>query len=171
MQKCTGCKHLYKKFNTCLNKQCFKNGNAQILKHTDTEYFQLDICIKNNYFEKGKSIENATERNSKFNAKKVVIDGITFDSTSEGNRYSQLKLLERAGKIKNLQLQPKFPLKLDKKERYYIADFEYYEVETNKEVVEDVKGVKTPVYKLKKARFLELYPQYDFREVYDISIR
>ena len=41
----------------------------------------------------------------------------------------------------------------------------YFEKETGKTVVEDVKGVKTPVYKLKKVRFLHLYPQYDFREI------
>lgn len=169
-QSCKGCKHLYKKLNTCLNPLCFTNKKAQILKHTDTEYFRLDACIENNYFEKGtNSLTNETHRHSKFNAKKIVIDGITFDSISEGKRYSELKLLEKAGKIKDLKLQPKFPLLLDEKNRFYIADFQYIEVDTGKEVVEDVKGVKTPVYKLKKARFLNLYPQYDFREVYQIN--
>lgn len=165
---CKGCKHLHKKYNACLNSKCFKNGRAQILKHTEKDHFPLEICLKNKYYEKGTTPLNSDDkrgRYSKYNAKKTVVDNIKFDSKSEANRYCELKLLEKSGQIKNLKLQPKFPLHLDDKNRFYIADFQYFEVKTGKDVVEDVKGVKTPVYKLKKARFLNLYPQYDFREI------
>ena len=51
-------------------------------------------------------------RRGKYNARKVEIDGITFDSLKEANRYSELKLLEKAGLIKDLTLQPRFNLKV-----------------------------------------------------------
>ena len=74
-------------------------------------------------------------RYSKYNARKITIDGITFDSLKEAARYKELKLLERAGEITDLELQPKFVL-LDgfyyegKKEREvsYVADFKYYKI-------------------------------------------
>ncbi len=47
---------------------------------------------------------------SKYKAKKIIVDGITFDSKKEANHYCELKLLERAGKIKNLQLQVPYEL-------------------------------------------------------------
>jgi len=60
-----------------------------------------------------------------------------------------LRLLERAGEISNLELQPKFPITVNgTKVCTYIADFAYF---TPKEkIVEDVKGVLTPMYRLKK---------------------
>lgn len=95
---------------------------------------------------------------SKYHAKKVNYDGITFDSTKEFNRYKELKLLERQKIIKDLQLQVPFIL-IDKSEYgrsiRYIADFTYYE--NDKFVVEDVKGYRTDVYKLKKRLFEERY--------------
>lgn len=88
---------------------------------------------------------------SKYNSRKTVIDGIKFDSVKEANRYAELKLMERAGLISHLQRQVKFEL-IPKcgKERSstYIADFVYQE--NGSTVVEDVKGVKTPEYILKR---------------------
>ena len=103
-------------------------------------------------------------RHSKYNARKITIDGITFDSIKEAARYKELKLLERAGEIKDLELQPKFVL-LDsfyyggKKEREisYVADFKYYDKAKSKIIVEDVKGFKTDVYKIKRKLFLSMY--------------
>ena len=93
---------------------------------------------------------------SKYRAVKVVIDGIKFDSKKEGARYNQLKLLERAGKIKDLKLQPRFDLIInDCKCGFYKADFDY--VENGKRVIEDVKGMKTPVYNLKKKLIKAIY--------------
>lgn len=95
---------------------------------------------------------------NKYNAKKTVVDGITFDSKKEAKRYGELLLLQRAGVISNLQLQ--VPYILINKSKYgraikYVADFVYYE---NKQiVVEDVKGIRTPVYRLKKRLFEEKY--------------
>ena len=86
---------------------------------------------------------------SKYRNVKSVVDGITFDSKAEAKRYMELKLLERAGEIENLTLQPKFDCVIDgKKVCSYRADFSYFTRE--KRVVEDVKGYKTSVYKLKK---------------------
>ena len=109
---------------------------------------------------------------SKYKAKKVIVDGITFDSKKEARRYQELKLLERAGVIKDLSLQPNFLLQdkfkyKGKTERKieYIADFQYYIIKDKKWVIEDVKGFKTDVYKLKKKLFLKKYGEdYDFVE-------
>ena len=92
----------------------------------------------------------------KYHNKKVVIDGINFDSIKEGNYYLKLKLLEKAGKIKDLKLQVPFVLletftrgeKTYRKTKY-IADFTYYD-EKNKLHVIDVKGFRTKEYELKK---------------------
>lgn len=101
---------------------------------------------------------------SKYGAKPVIIDGIRFASTKEGNRYSELRLLERAGVITQLDIQPKFPLSIDGKHICnYLGDFVYFE--NNARVVEDVKGVKTPVYRLKRKMLLACYPGIDHREV------
>ena len=86
---------------------------------------------------------------TKYKAKKTVIDNITFDSKKEAGRYLDLKLLYMSDQIKKLKCHPCFPFKYDDKVMFkYYADFEYYE--NDEYIVEDVKGVKTPVYKLKK---------------------
>lgn len=100
---------------------------------------------------------------SKYHSKKVNVNGIDFDSKKEAARYRELVLLERAGRIQNLQTQVKFVLIPAQYERYerispktgkrlqdgvraiekeisYIADFVY--TENGKRVVEDVKGYK-----------------------------
>ena len=109
----------------------------------------------------------------KYNAKKTVVDGITFDSRKEAERYKELKALERVGKIDKLELQPRFVLmdgfryegKAIRKIEY-VADFLYRDLSTYELVVEDVKGVKTDVYKLKKKLFLKRYgDEYRLEEV------
>lgn len=99
---------------------------------------------------------------SKYRNKKVMIDNILFDSKREANYYTYLKLLEKSGKIKNLELQKKFILqgkfKLNGKsirEISYIADF-VYEDEKGIHVV-DTKGYRTDVYKIKKKLFMKKY--------------
>ncbi|MDU4209175.1 MAG: DUF1064 domain-containing protein [Finegoldia magna] len=110
---------------------------------------------------------------SKYKAKKTTVDGIKFDSKREANRYCELKLLEKAKEIRNLVLQPRFLLQdefFDKnevkhKKIEYVADFMYID-KCGKTIVEDVKGVLTDVYKLKKKMFLKIYDEYyDFREI------
>ena len=111
------------------------------------------------------------KRRSKYgNRKTTSSDGKTFDSAREAKRYEELKLLLRGGKIKNLQLQPRFLLQ-DKFKRggktyrkiEYVADF-MYEKDDGAVVVEDVKGMKTDIYKLKKKLFLAKYP-FEFFEI------
>lgn len=85
----------------------------------------------------------------KYRNKKTEVDGIIFDSKAESRRYCELKLLEKAGEITDLKLQPRFDCFInEKKICAYFADFEYYIGE--KRIVEDVKGFKTQVYRLKK---------------------
>ena len=112
-------------------------------------------------------------RYSKYNAKKTVVDGIEFDSIREAERYRELKLLERGKEIRNLVLQPRFLLQdkfVDKhgkthRKIEYVADFLYIDKD-DKAIVEDVKGVLTDVYKIKKKLFLKIYDdQYEFREI------
>ena len=108
----------------------------------------------------------------KYNARKVTIDGHRFDSKREAERYGELKLLERAGEIRDLELQPRFTLQdsfIRKGKRYreidYIADFVYQDAEGNR-IVEDVKGMKTEVYKIKRKMFIKRHGEfYEHREV------
>lgn len=86
---------------------------------------------------------------SKYRNVKTVVDGMQFDSKKEAARYGQLKLLQRAGKISDLRLQPKFDIVVcGTKICKYIADFEY--IENGIAIVEDVKGKRTREYILKK---------------------
>ena len=102
---------------------------------------------------------------SKYHAKKIKWEGQTFDSKKEFNRYLELRLLERAGKIKNLERQVKIPLLPSQKDENgkvieravtYIADFVYFDTEQNKTIVEDAKGMKTKEYILKRKMLLYL---------------
>ena len=109
---------------------------------------------------------------NKYNNKKVVVDGIKFDSKKEANRYIELKLLEKAGSIQDLELQPAFELipsfkKNGKtyKSTKYIADFCYYDTKKLKYVVEDTKGYLTETYKLKKKLFEYKYKDLEIKEL------
>lgn len=98
-------------------------------------------------------------KKSKYGAVKTEIDGIKFDSKHEASRYRELRLLEQAGEITNLHLQ--VPFELIPKSKYgmpirYIADFVYND-KNNEQIVEDAKGVKTPVYRLKRRMMEEKY--------------
>lgn len=93
-------------------------------------------------------------RTSKYHAKKTTVDGITFDSKREANRYLTLKSMEEDGAIEDLRRQVRYELvpAFDVDGRhyrpvYYVADFVYRE--DGHKVIEDVKGMKTDVYKLK----------------------
>lgn len=117
---------------------------------------------------------------TKYGAKKTEVDGFVFDSRAEARRYGELKLLEKAGEITEIELQPQFPCTVNGKHVCtYIADFRYIKhgivdvsapdpnsygreikVGTKKGmtiVVEDVKGMKTPMYILKKKLVEALY--------------
>lgn len=97
---------------------------------------------------------------NKYHNKKVTVDNYVFDSIAESKRYKELCLLEKANKIKSLELQPKFELQeafTKNGKRYkaitYTADFMYLNVEKNCIVVEDVKGFETKEFKLKQKMF------------------
>lgn len=99
-------------------------------------------------------------KKSKYHAQKTVLDGIKFDSKKEANRYAELKLMERAGLIKGLQRQVRFELipsfDVDGKHyrpTTYVADFVYTDVKSGKQVVEDCKGFRTDIYRLKAKMF------------------
>src|SRR5262245_16320678 len=92
-------------------------------------------------------------RRGKYAAKPTVVDNIRFASKKEANRYSELKLLERAGAIRGLQLQVKYPLKVHGLlVCSYVADFNYDEQLHGVwfRVVEDTKGYRTREYQIKK---------------------
>lgn len=103
------------------------------------------------------------------------VDGIKFASAAESRRYSELRLLVRAGAITDLTLQPRYeiiPKYINAKGRkvqaaYYVADFNYYDTTEGEYVIEDVKRPQTAtaVYKLKKKLFEYRYPDKTIIEV------
>lgn len=119
---------------------------------------------------------------NKYGNRKVVIDGILFDSQREANRWCELSLLQRAGAIRNLERQVKFELipaqyevfarysgktekrlkdgkRLVEKACTYIADFTYEQRsgDTWEKVVEDAKGCRTEVFRIKKKLMLYVH--------------
>ena len=101
---------------------------------------------------------------SKYGNRKTVIDGIDFDSQHEATRWLELKYMERAKLIYDLQRQVPFVLiptqrdevsgKVLERECKYIADFTYRDIKTGRLTVEDAKGCKTELYRLKKKLML-----------------
>lgn len=86
---------------------------------------------------------------NKYRNRKTVVDGLTFDSAREAQRYFELKILQRNGLISDLRRQVKYSLEVNgKKVCDYIADFVY--VRDGAEIVEDSKGFRTEVYILKR---------------------
>ena len=120
---------------------------------------------------------------NKYFNKKVTINGESFDSKKEAKRYQELLLLQRAGKISNLQRQVRYeliPAQYQTYERYskkgerlkdgvelierkveYVADFVYTLTDTGENVVEDVKGYKSgaayDMFKLKRKLMLAIH--------------
>lgn len=113
---------------------------------------------------------------SKYHAEKVTIDGETFDSRREARRWTDLRLLERAGEIRDLRRQVKYiliptqreepiitktgkekPGRVIEKECSYLADFVYQDARTGETIVEDAKGFRTEVYRIKKKLMLYVH--------------
>lgn len=95
-------------------------------------------------------------RQNKYRAIPTIEDGIRFASKREARRYRELKMAERGGLITNLELQPKFEMVVNgHKICTYRADFVYFE--DGIRTVEDSKGHRTQVYKLKKKLMKALY--------------
>ena len=117
-------------------------------------------------------------KRSKYGAKKTELDGIVFDSQREASRWAELRLLEKAGEISHLERQPKFllfgshgPVVIRSKgfpngrRAKWIGDFAYFCTKRNKRICEDVKGVRTPMFILKKAVVLACYPGLESVEI------
>ena len=164
------CKAAFKRKPEASNK--FKAGNKEDAKaknklggsHSQMQRSRLVIRT-------GSSERGDLMRRSKYGNKKVTVNGMTFDSKKEFNRWNVLQGLQEAGKIKNLQRQVKFllipsqrewymdgfkkmPGKLIERECSYKADFVYIDTATGKTVVEDTKGAKTPDYIIKRKMML-----------------
>jgi hypothetical protein len=119
------------------------------------------------------------KRKSKYGNRKVTHDGITFDSVKEYNRYLVLRAKQAAGIISHLETQPKFKLYgrngapvLIRSARYkngrhavWKGDFAYFCSERNKRICEDVKGVRTQVFILKRAIVEACYPGLEIVEI------
>lgn len=85
-----------------------------------------------------------------------VVDGFTFDSRLEAKRYGELKLLEKAGEICRLKMQTRWDLQVNNVHiAYYFSDFDY--LEAGKLVVEDCKGLETPVFRIKAKMLFAQY--------------
>lgn len=96
------------------------------------------------------------KRGTKYRNEPVEIDGIRFASKAEGRRYQELKLLQRAGEISELRLQPDYKLQVNGHAICtYRGDFSYL-TKTGLPVTEDVKGIETPVFKVKARLFRAL---------------
>ena len=100
---------------------------------------------------------------NKYKNKKTIVDGIVFDSKHEAECWCQLKLLERCGLISDLKRQVPFELIAPRRINgkavrgvYYVADFVYKNAD-GETVVEDAKGYRTDVYRLKKRAMLLLH--------------
>lgn len=97
---------------------------------------------------------------NKYRNKRTLLDGILFDSKKEASRYGQLKLGELGGVVRNLRVQVPYKLKVNGQLICtYRADFVYEDKfgRNWKEIVEDVKGVKTRDYVLKRKLMKAIY--------------
>lgn len=138
------------------------------LQQLKDEGYELDTNSRRGFraVKTGKSKADSPKKN-KYGAVKTEIDGITFDSKREGRRYIQLKRMELAGLINNLEvnanLSPKIEFVFERdgiKFGSYQPDFKYHE--NGNEIIEDAKGKKTKAY-ITKRRLM--------KEMYGISIR
>lgn len=94
--------------------------------------------------------KKSDKKANKYGAQRVTIQGIPFDSKAEAKRYLQLKAMEQAGEISNLEIQVEFPLvpaqNVDGRKEQgvkYVADFRYIRVRDGRSIVEDVKSAPT----------------------------
>lgn len=113
-----------------------------------------------------------SKKEHKYKAEPMVVDGIKFPSTKEANYYCDLKLLKRAGVIKDFDRQVPFVLQPGYRQKdgkaivaiKYYADFVLTYPDGHQKVVE-IKGYKTDVYNLKKKMLFYKYPDIEFEEI------
>lgn len=95
---------------------------------------------------------------NKYRAIKTEVDGILFHSRKESHRYLQLKMLLKQGYIKDLECQPCYEIVVNHiKVCKVILDFRYVSTATNKEIIEDVKGMDTALSRIKRKLLKALY--------------
>lgn len=107
---------------------------------------------------------------SKYHNRKTTVEGYTFDSVAESRRYSALRLMQMGGAISGLTVHPVYVLQDTFKQNgrtyraiTYEADFAYFE--NGRIVVEDLKGFRTEVFRIKEKLFRKLYPHLELRIV------
>jgi hypothetical protein len=101
---------------------------------------------------------------SKYGSRRTTVDGVTFDSAKEATRWGELVMMQKAGHISGLRRQVSYDLVVNgHKVATYRADFVYADA-SGLDVVEDVKGFRTPVYRLKRRLMLACHGA-DVREV------
>ncbi len=95
-----------------------------------------------------------SKKRNKYGAKPTTVDGISFDSKGEAQRFSDLKLLQRAGKIERLVCHPSYDIAINNFPICTVElDFNYWDAEKKRTVYEDFKGsdvTKTPISRLKR---------------------
>lgn len=144
------CPYLIQNLGCCIRPE-LNNRVKKLMRVKDTEYF---------FKECDKEFEN-TKKKNKYQAKKVEVDGILYDSQLEYERFCELSVLQKAGEISELQYHKRYVLinkNKNGREIAYEADFVYKDKD-GKTIVEDVKSkpTKTRLYALKKRLMLERY--------------
>ena len=131
------------------------------MRITEDEY--MEYQRKN----KGGNIYEPIKKKSKYNNKRIRVDGILFDSKLEADYYSELKIQLQAGVIKGFCRQPEFVLIAgfaDRKPVTYRADFIVFNLDGTAEVI-DTKGIETEVFKIKEKQFYEKFPHLELKIV------
>ena len=132
-----------------------------------------EVIARNPQLQELAKIKDGPGKN-KYNAKRTTIDGITFDSAKEANRYQELLMLERSGQISGLRRQVRYELQAGfvgmtgkwVRPICYVADADYWE--QGGHVVEDTKSPATrkiKSYQIKRKMFEAKFRDIEFREV------
>lgn len=99
-----------------------------------------------------------TAKRNKFGAIRTTVDGITFDSKHESIRYQSLKVLRALGKIKDIELQPTYPIVINGIPICKVKlDFRYFDKDIKDIVIEDAKGKDLPMSRLKRKLVEAMY--------------
>lgn len=142
--------HLISEYGVC-NHPKYK-GNAQRLQKRGKGFVRLPDC------------DGPAKKpgKTKYNNKKVTVDGVEYDSQDEYGRFRELQLMEQAGLIKNLRYHERYILFKKSKwgrEIAYEPDFVYETTDSGETIVEDFKcaATKTRLYRLKKRMMAEFF--------------
>ncbi len=151
---------------------CFYSSRSLVLYHE-----RLKAYVTQNIISDFKLPEISDASNNKYNAKKVIIDGITFDSINESKFYLACLYLKMQDIITDFKLQQEYELQpayrnhAGQKIRKisYIADFVLFYPDGTERVI-DIKGMETPVFKLKKKLFEYKYPTMTVECIHSVTL-